>query len=92
MGIRILQGYEHEHSITKSAIMFSSSTDWAFGPVFMDEDDHDAFDRAQMFIEWLPRDAREYEDNELERKYSEFRRVEADLWKAKEKKETEDDE
>jgi hypothetical protein len=40
----------------------------------------------------LPRDAREYEDNELERKYSEFRRVEADLWKAKEKKETEDDE
>ena len=35
------------------AILYCSTTDWAFGPVFTDEDGHDADERAEAFLRWL---------------------------------------
>jgi hypothetical protein len=35
------------------ALLYCSTTDWAFGPVFLDTDDHDAAERAEAFLRWL---------------------------------------
>lgn len=35
------------------AVLYCSTTDWAFGPVFQDGDDHDADERAEAFLRWL---------------------------------------
>lgn len=85
MGVRILRCQDYDSTHTQ-AVLYSSSTDWAFGPVFYDEENHDAVDRAQAFLDWLrPTDARVYDDIELERKYNEWRAQEAAQWKEKEK-------
>lgn len=35
------------------AILYCSTTDWAFGPVFLDHAEHDADERAEAFLRWL---------------------------------------
>jgi hypothetical protein len=81
MGIRIL--YDSDN-----AAMYSSTTDWAFGPVLSDDGVHDASERLDLFIEYLrPRDPRSFSDSELEAKYIEWRSQEAAQWKAKEDEE-----
>jgi hypothetical protein len=81
MGVRILHGQ-------CSAVLYCSTTDWAFGPVFGDTDTHDAEERAELFCEWLHEnyhvDPRALEDSALESKYVEFCRLEDELWKKKE--------
>lgn len=69
MGVRIL---EDKNGM---ACLYCSVTDYAFGPVF---DNGSA--EANLFLEWLPRDAREYQDNELVEKYSEFRLQYSCFW------------
>jgi hypothetical protein len=48
MGCRIAHDTD-----SKIAILYCSTTDWAFGPVFADDDDHDADERAEAFLRWL---------------------------------------
>lgn len=62
------------------AAMFCSTTDWAFGPVFNDSDDHDAADRVDSFLRFLRVDPRTLADNELESKYAEWRAQEDAQW------------
>jgi hypothetical protein len=57
MGCHI--AHDREHNV---AILYCSTTDWAFGPVFSDGDDaaghfHDAEERAEAFVRWLATDA-----------------------------------
>lgn len=79
MGVRTIRG-------NREAVMYCSSTDWAFGPVFNDTDDHDAEERLESFLRWLgkARDPRQYTDAELESKYSDWRSQEEAQWKAEE--------
>jgi len=35
------------------AVLYCSTADWAFGPVFTDSDDYDADERAEAFLRWL---------------------------------------
>jgi hypothetical protein len=67
MGLRILHDSEHGH-----AALYCSTSDWAFGPVFYETDMASAADQAIVFMNWLPQDARRYNDGELEHKYSEW--------------------
>lgn len=51
MGVRI--AHDKDMDI---AILFCSTTDTAFGPVFSDgEHDHDAQERAEAFLRWIER-------------------------------------
>lgn len=84
MGVRILNCTDYDSPCTR-AVLYSSNSDWAFGPVFYDEENHDAVDRAQLFLDWLrPLDAYGFTDDELERKYQEWRAQEKEQWAAKE--------
>jgi hypothetical protein len=71
MGLRIIvgneQGCHREH-----AVLFCSTSQWAFGPVFDSEED------ADEFIKWLPRDAREYTADELEHLYGSWKALKQD--------------
>jgi len=64
MGVRII---EDRHS--GAAVLYCSSSMWAFGPVFENEDE------ALRFLRWLLVDPRgpEFTDSVLERKVTEFR-------------------
>jgi len=42
--------HDREHS---TAALYCSTADWAFGPVFTEEDGHDADERAEAFVRWL---------------------------------------
>jgi hypothetical protein len=48
MGVRIL----HDPVLDVS-VLYCSTTDWAFGPLFSDSDDHDGTERAEAFLRWL---------------------------------------
>lgn len=48
MGCHI--AHDHDHHV---AVLYSSTSDWAFGPVFTDSPYHDAYDRAEAFMRWL---------------------------------------
>jgi len=48
MGCRIL----HDRD-SNSAVLYCSTTEWAFGPLFNDDGDHDAGERAEAFLRWL---------------------------------------
>jgi hypothetical protein len=64
------------------AVLFCSTSDHAFGPVFSGEcDGHDVQERIEAFVKWLPSDARTYDDGALETKYIEFLAQEADYWR-----------
>ena len=68
MGVRIIAD-EYD----KLAVLYCSTSDWAFGPVFYADGLIYASDLAERFIQWLGRDSREYNDEELREKYHEFR-------------------
>lgn len=75
MGVRILEDNE------VGAVLYCSVTDWAFGPIFADRDE------AQAFLDWLPSDPRSLSDGDLDDKFSEFRVYLAD----REQKEAEEE-
>ena len=81
MGVRILS--DHYYSL---AALYCSTTEQAFGPLFHEEDGHDATERAEAFLEWLtPRgDARRLTDADLRAAHSEWRAQEAAQWLVKE--------
>jgi hypothetical protein len=61
MAVRILEdkdGYK---------ALYCSTTMTAFGPIFYEDDD------VEAFLEWLPKDARNYTDGELSDQYYQFR-------------------
>jgi len=80
MGVRILRA-------KSEAVLYCSTTDWAFGPVFSDDDDHDADERAEAFTRWLVKDARTFSDSELQSAYSRWLDQESAQW-AREKDES----
>ncbi len=67
MGCRILEGENQE-----GAVLYCSTTGWAFGPLFIDTDD------AQSFLDWLSaretRDPRNLPDHELGDYFRDFRK------------------
>ena len=74
MSIQILRNAEDTR-----AALYCSTTDWAFGPVFSEYREDwpggeclDASEVALEFTRWLPMDARQYEDADLEAKYHDF--------------------
>jgi len=76
MGVRILY-----NSSDGMATIYCSTTDIAFGPVFYDGDNHEADERAEAFIKWLPQDARRYTDTELMQQYTAWLAQEDAFWK-----------
>jgi hypothetical protein len=62
------------------AVMYCSTTDWAFGPLFYDEDDHSGGERIQSFLRWLQVDARAVPETVLERLYLEWKAQEKEQW------------
>ena len=89
MGVRILR-CEHPYPSTSGmAVIYCSTTEWAFGPVFHDQENHDSLERAELFLQWLGTDARTFTDSELESKYHAFLKVEEELWLARERQEEE---
>ena len=66
MGCRIIVANGEGDSI--GAVFYCSTTMWAFGPVM------GSYEEASLFEKWLPQDPRQYKDNELEGKYSDFRK------------------
>lgn len=75
MSIRIIESNSDTDSY---AVLYCSTSMWAFGPVFEDAE------QAEEFLKWLIVDPRGLEDRELERKYWEFRET-------REKEEEEDE-
>ena len=77
MGVRILN--DTQDSV---ACFFCSTTEVAFGPLFHDEKEHDASDRAESFLRYLKgRDPRRMAQPELIAAHAVWRRQEADQWK-----------
>jgi hypothetical protein len=67
------------------AIMYCSTTDWAFGPVFVDDDGHDADERVEAFLRWLKTttgvpDPRSLTEEELQKAYLDWRAQETAQW------------
>ena len=76
MGVRILSDRDSDQ-----AALFCSTTEWAFGPIFHDDGDHDADERAEAFCRWLgAREPRRMTDAELRAAYQEWRSQEAAQW------------
>lgn len=83
MGVRILSNVRRDYEQSRHAVLYCSTSDWAFGPAFYDDDDHDADERAEAFCRWLgTRDPRGLTDAELERAYSDWRAQEPAQWAA----------
>jgi len=83
MGVRIIGDDE-------TAVMYCSTTDWAFGPVFSDKDEHSAFERIESFLRWLRVDPREFDEVDLSMKYTEWLSQEKTQWMVEAEKETEE--
>lgn len=73
MGVRILYDRESEY-----AALYCSTRMVAFGPVFSDGDERDAEERAELFVKWLPQDARRLSDAELLERYGDWLSQEAE--------------
>jgi hypothetical protein len=86
MGVRILT--DNSGSRTQ-AVLYCSTSDWAFGPVFQESNDgeHDATERAEAFCRWLVRDPRPLTDVELAAAYTDWQAQEAAQWAAEAKAE-----
>ncbi len=69
MAIEILVG---ELGRVEYAALVCTGSNWAFGPLFTEEDGKWAGDIARAFLDWLPLDPREYEDHALESRYNQF--------------------
>lgn len=61
MGVQILANQENN-----TAVLFCSTSMWAFGPVF------DSEEQARAFLKWIVTDPRGIEDSVMERKYLDF--------------------
>ena len=72
MGVRILHDRDND-----AAVLYCSTGDWAFGPVFSATDDATASEQAAGFVTWLRettgKDPRTLSDAELERVYATWR-------------------
>jgi len=91
MGVRVLADHYRNH-----AVLYCSTSDWAFGPVFSEHEGHDAEERAEAFLRWIAmtaawftyersltagrRDARLLTEEGLERAYADWQAQEADQW------------
>lgn len=75
MGVRIISDYKH-------SVMYCSTSEVAFGPVFRDDEEHDADERVESFLRWLKTDPRPFTDAELLQKYSEWLTQEKSQWAA----------
>lgn len=64
MGVHILENSEDSYKC-----MYCSTSMWAFGPIFYEDED------IEEFLKWLVIDPRTLSDNELESKVSEWRRI-----------------
>jgi hypothetical protein len=73
MSVRILSDGD-------TAVFYCSTSEVAFGPLVHAQDDHDAVERAEAFLRWLPYDARRYYDADLLTKFAEWRAQEAAQW------------
>ena len=68
MGVRVL--FDGKRDL---AALYCSTADWAFGPVFYDDKQGNAGDRADRFLEWLGGhglDARSVSDSDLAKLYA----------------------
>jgi hypothetical protein len=63
-----------------AAAFYCSTSEVAFGPLVRAEDDHDADERAEAFLRWLPDDARRYTNAELLTQFATWRAQEAAQW------------
>jgi hypothetical protein len=74
MGVRIVHDGDN-------AALYCSTTEWAFGPLFSSDDNHDAEERAQAFCRWLGgREPRRMSDQELAHAYGEWLAQEVTQW------------
>lgn len=48
MGVRVLYAAED-----RNAVLYCSTTAWAFGPMFRDDAERDGRERAEAFLRWL---------------------------------------
>jgi hypothetical protein len=64
MGVRIVEDVGAD-----MAVLYCSTSMWAFGPVFEDSE------QAEDFLDWLPMDARTLSNSELEAKHDEWRKT-----------------
>jgi len=55
MSVRVL--YDDQED---AAILYCSTSQWAFGPLFTGNDDHDGQERAAAFLDWLQSEAAPY--------------------------------
>jgi hypothetical protein len=62
------------------AAFYCSTSEVAFGPLVHEDDDHDAVERAEAFLRWLPQDARYYDDGALLAQFATWRAQEAAQW------------
>lgn len=62
MGVRVLAS-------DSKAVLYCSTSMWAFGPVFYATDDKSAEESAREFLTWLRVDPRLLPDRELEERY-----------------------
>ncbi|MCJ2530721.1 MAG: hypothetical protein LN413_00165 [Candidatus Thermoplasmatota archaeon] len=69
MGVRILEDRD-----TGEAVLYCSTTCWAFGPVFQSAEE------AASFIDWDTDDPRQYSSQGLESAYSRFRKERTCQW------------
>lgn len=70
------------------AVMYCSTTEWAFGPVFYDTEVHSADERIEAFMRWLVVDPRSLDDMQLQSKYGEWRSQEKEQWAREEEEES----
>jgi len=92
MGVRILydDGRRSDYSGSQAAL-YCSTSGVAFGPIFHNDKDKDADERADAFLRWLPTDPRQFSDAELMAKYSEWLAQEAAQYAAEAQAEAEKD-
>ncbi len=70
MGVRIWEG-TLDGGRREAAGLYCSTTDWAFGPLF------DDYEEADAFLEYLPCDPRSIKDSDLEDHFGAFKKMRA---------------
>ena len=65
--------FTNQGAYDREAVLVCSTEGRAFGPVIEEWDDVPASEVAEAFMEWLPRDPREYAASDLRVKYDMFR-------------------